>query len=49
MTQRTNHSMRKAWGFTLIEVLIATVITLLMMAALAEGFKRLSDGISKGA
>ncbi len=35
-------------GFTLVEVLIATTITLLMMAALAQGFKRLSDGMAVG-
>lgn len=35
-------------AFTLIEVLIATVMTLLIMAALAQGFKQISDGISQG-
>jgi hypothetical protein len=35
-------------GLTLIEVLIATTITLLMMLALAQGFKTLSESVSAG-
>jgi hypothetical protein len=35
-------------GFTLIEVLIAAILTLLMMAALAKGFKIFTDGITEG-
>lgn len=35
-------------GLTLIEVLIATTITLLMMLALAQGFKALSQTVSEG-
>lgn len=35
-------------AFSLVEVLIATVLTLLMMAALAQGFKRLSDAMRDG-
>lgn len=35
-------------ALTLIEVLIATTLTLLMMLALAQGFKTLSDGVSEG-
>jgi type II secretory pathway pseudopilin PulG len=35
-------------GFTLIEALIAITMTLVIMLALAQGFKRLSDDISKG-
>ena len=35
-------------GLTLIEVLIATTLTLLMMLALAQGFKTLSDTVSAG-
>lgn len=35
-------------GLTLIEVLIATTITLLMMLALAQGFKTLSQTVSEG-
>lgn len=35
-------------GLTLIEVMIATTLTLLMMLALAQGFKTLSDGITAG-
>jgi type II secretory pathway pseudopilin PulG len=34
-------------GLTLIEVMIATTITLLMLAALTEGFKRIGDSISE--
>lgn len=34
-------------GLTLVEVLIATTITLLMLAALAEGFKRIGDSIAE--
>lgn len=33
-------------GLTLVEVLIATTITILMLAALAEGFKRIGDSIA---
>jgi Prokaryotic N-terminal methylation motif len=35
-------------AFTLIEILIATTVTLMMMAALSVGFKRLGDGITEG-
>ena len=35
-------------GLTLIEVLIATTITLLMMLAMAQGFKSLSQTVSEG-
>lgn len=35
-------------GLTLIEVLIATTLTLLMMLALAQGFKSLSETVSAG-
>ncbi len=35
-------------GLTLIEVMIATTITLLMMLALAQGFKTLSQTVSEG-
>ncbi len=35
-------------GLTIIEVLIATTMTLLMMLALAQGFKTLSDSVSAG-
>ena len=35
-------------GLTLIEVLIATTITLLMMLALAKGFQALSNTVSEG-
>ncbi|MFY7968310.1 MAG: PulJ/GspJ family protein, partial [Pirellulaceae bacterium] len=35
-------------GFTLVEVLIATALSLLMMMALAEGFKRMSDSMTDG-
>ncbi len=35
-------------GLTLIEVLIATTLTLLMMLALAQGFKTMSDSITAG-
>lgn len=34
-------------GLTIIEVLIATTITILMLAALAEGFKRVGDSIAE--
>ena len=37
---------RKA--LTLIEVMIATTITLLMMLALAQGFKTMSETVSQG-
>ena len=39
---------RKRRGLTLIEVLIATTLTLLMMLALAQGFKTLSETVSAG-
>ncbi len=39
---------RRRSALTLIEVLIATTITLLMMLALAQGFKTLSQTISEG-
>lgn len=35
-------------GFTLLEVLIATAVTLLLMVGLAQIFKVLGDGITKG-
>lgn len=35
-------------GMTLIEVLIATTLTLLMMLSLAQGFKTLSESVSAG-
>ncbi|MCY2975757.1 MAG: prepilin-type N-terminal cleavage/methylation domain-containing protein [Planctomycetota bacterium] len=35
-------------GFTLIEAMIAITMTLIIMLALAQGFKRLSDDISQG-
>ncbi|MEQ1828973.1 MAG: hypothetical protein ABL921_23625 [Pirellula sp.] len=40
------HSSR--FGLTIIEVMIATTITLLMMLALAQGFKAMSDTVSEG-
>jgi hypothetical protein len=43
-----NSRVRTSNGLTLIEVLIATTLTLLMMLALAQGFKALSDGVSEG-
>lgn len=55
MTQRKKHftpqrhgSRRTSVGFTLVEVLIATALSLLMMMALAEGFKRMSDSMTDG-
>ncbi len=39
---------RRRSALTLIEVMIATTITLLMMLALAQGFKTLSQTISEG-
>ncbi|MDZ4852512.1 MAG: hypothetical protein SGI77_24750 [Pirellulaceae bacterium] len=39
---------RSATGFTLIEALIAVTMTLVIMLALAQGFKRLSGDISQG-
>ncbi|MBM3965865.1 MAG: hypothetical protein FJ308_12500 [Planctomycetes bacterium] len=35
-------------GMTLIEVLIATALTLLIMLALAQGFKTMSEGVTAG-
>ncbi|MFN5919392.1 MAG: type II secretion system protein J, partial [Planctomycetota bacterium] len=35
-------------GMTLIEVLIATALTMLIMLALAQGFKTTSQSISAG-
>ena len=44
-----NHGrFRRRSALTLIEVMIATTITLLMMLALAQGFKTLSQTISEG-
>lgn len=45
-TRSSRREIRRA--LTLIEVLIATTLTLLMMLALAQGFKTLSDGVSEG-
>jgi type II secretory pathway pseudopilin PulG len=39
---------RRATGFTLLEILIATTITMLMLLALTEGFKRISDSMTEG-
>ena len=39
---------RRRSALTLIEVMIATTITLLMMLALAKGFKALSETVSEG-
>lgn len=44
----TSVCLRKRRGLTLIEVLIATTLTLLMMLALAQGFKTLSETVSAG-
>jgi hypothetical protein len=41
-------SRRSVSAFTLVEVLIATALSLLMMMALAEGFKRMSDSMTDG-
>ncbi|XZE34619.1 hypothetical protein SH501x_000084 [Pirellulaceae bacterium SH501] len=38
----------RASGLTLIEVLIATTLTLMLMLALAQGFKTLSQSVSEG-
>ena len=38
----------KRSGMTLIEVLIATALTMLIMLALAQGFKSLSQGVTAG-
>jgi len=54
VTDKGTHTMSyqstraKYRGLTLIEVLIATTLTLLMMLALAQGFKALSDSVSEG-
>lgn len=45
--KQTLKSSRRS-GLTLIEVLIATTLTLLMMLALAQGFKSLSETVSAG-
>lgn len=52
-TRPAHHSLRhpaadNRRGMTLIEVLIATAMTLLIMLALAQGFKTMSDGVSAG-
>ena len=39
---------RSTAGLTLIEVLIATTLTLMLMLALAQGFKALSDSVTEG-
>jgi hypothetical protein len=44
--ERVSKTSRIRRGLTLVEVLIATTITILMLAALAEGFKRVSDSIA---
>ena len=46
MNYRQSSTVRS--GLTLIEVMIATTITLLMMLALAQGFKTLSESVSAG-
>ena len=45
---RWSPASQRRLGFTLIEALIAVTMTLIIMLALAQGFKRLSDDISKG-
>lgn len=45
MKHSATHRHRR--GLTIIEVLIATTITILMLAALAEGFKRIGDSIAE--
>ncbi len=41
-------SLNHRHGMTLIEVLIATALTMLIMLALAQGFKSLSQGVTAG-
>ncbi len=51
MTVKNNantNSRCKRQGFSLPEVLIATAVSLIMMAALAQGFKRLADSMTSG-
>jgi hypothetical protein len=43
-----NQVSNRARGFTLVEALIAVTMTLVIMLALAQGFKRMSDDISEG-
>ncbi len=52
MTSRKKYSRRSfrksRIGFSLPEVLVATAVSLIMMAALAQGFKRLADSMTSG-
>lgn len=43
-----HHSRRSRKGFTLIEVLVATAVTLLMMISLAKIFKIIGDSMQEG-
>ncbi len=45
---RSRQSRRSRQGFTLLEVMIATAVTLLMMLSLARGFKVIGDSIREG-
>ncbi len=45
---RYRHSRHSRQGFTLLEVMIATAVTLLMMLSLARGFKVIGDSIKQG-
>ncbi|MEC8557807.1 MAG: prepilin-type N-terminal cleavage/methylation domain-containing protein [Planctomycetota bacterium] len=48
ITPRTRSDQRNQSGFTLIEVLVATAVTLLMMIALARSFKIIGDSMQQG-
>lgn len=47
-TRRARSDQRIQHGFTLIEVLVATAVTLLMMIALAKSFKIIGDSMQQG-
>ena len=47
-TRRARSGQRIQPGFTLIEVLVATAVTLLMMIALAKSFKIIGDSMQQG-
>ncbi len=48
MRERTETHVTRRSGLTLVEVMIATTLTLLLMLALAQGFKTLSETVSEG-
>ncbi len=47
-SSHSNRALAARRGFTLLEVLIATAVTLLMMLSLAQVFKVIGDSMKQG-